>query len=400
MLRNPVVIVPAFKREESLERLLSSLLAADLGACPGVIISLEGGASQTVVAVANDFASRSSLFEVRQQPTNLGLRNHILACGDCALEYGSVIVLEDDLWVDRHFYSYAVAALEFYEGHSEIAGCALYAPGLNEYLGLPFSPMNNGHSTYLMQVPCSWGQVWTADQWQDFRNWYDQASEQDIQALQRLPQNVKDWPESSWKKYFAAYMVLTDRNFIYPYHAYSTSCCDPDGTHIPTGSNRFQVPLSAQQRPLEPLRFCPADDDLVAYDAFFEAAGSSVFEDLGMDRQEIEIDAYGLKPIELLQTKQYAITSRPVLKQTIRQSYPLVFRPVEANLGFRTGGFHQGELHVVESAHLRDAESSPSLHQLSYFFGFNMQSLRHLQKILKALPGVLVSRIKGHFNRR
>ena len=397
MRQNPVIVVPAYQREKSLERLLNSLLAADLSDCPKIVISIEGNAPSEVMVVAEAFAAKVSLCDVRQQPARLGLRQHILACGDLALEYGSVIVLEDDLWVDRHFYRYATSALAFYEGQPKIAGIALYGPQLNEYAGLPFSPMNNGYSTYFMQIPCSWGQAWSADQWQAFRNWYDQASEPDVQNVRTLPQNVKDWPESSWKKYFAAYMVLADQTFVYPYLAYSTNCSDPNGTHIQAGSDRFQVPLSAQGRPMEALDFCPSCDDLVAYDPFYEAVGASVFEDLELDPEDIEVDTYGSKPVELLQEKRLVLTSRPVATEDIHRSHPLAFRPVESNLGFQTSGHHRGGLHIVESTRLRERGSPPSLDQISYFFDINMRSLRTLLKVLLALPGTLADRIKTRF---
>jgi hypothetical protein len=76
-----------------------------------------------------------------------------------------VVVLEDDLVVDRYYYLYASCALQHYRCDDRVAGIALYAPEYNEYASLPFAPMANGYSTYPMQMPCSWGQCWTREQW-------------------------------------------------------------------------------------------------------------------------------------------------------------------------------------------------------------------------------------------
>ena len=98
--------------------------------------------------------------EVITREKNLGIREHLLWCGDQTEKYGSVILLEDDLIVDPQFYFYALAAMEMYGQSSKIAGIALYAPAFNEYARLPFMPMLSGYSCYFMKVVCSWGQLW------------------------------------------------------------------------------------------------------------------------------------------------------------------------------------------------------------------------------------------------
>ena len=50
----------------------------------------------------------------------------MLQCGDISYEYGSVIVLEDDLFVSPFFYKYAVEAQEFYRDDNRIGGISLY----------------------------------------------------------------------------------------------------------------------------------------------------------------------------------------------------------------------------------------------------------------------------------
>jgi hypothetical protein len=393
-LIKPVIVIPAYNRAQSLARLLKSVDDADYPEVVKLFISLEGEASADVQRVAFEFSSPKMHIEVIERPERLGLRSHILACGDLALEFGAVIVLEDDLLVDRYFYHYAVAALRHYSDEASIAGLALYAPEYNEYAGLPFKPMGNGYSTYPMQVPCSWGQCWSASQWSRFRNWYANATSATVLDTVALPGAVKSWPESSWKKYFAAYLVQTNRYFIYPYQAYTTNCSDPGGTHIIHGSDIHQVSFASQLRPLSETFVCPLADPDVSYDAFMEPCGSAVYRQLGLNRNEVEIDSLGIKPIALLNKKTYALTCRPASNH-IRQ-YPRSFRPIENNFSHPIKSAEQNVLSLVKSLHVvrRDAYRR-SIEEYSYYAGINIGSLRLAWEIVQALPKLIYMRVAG-----
>jgi len=125
----PAIVVPAFARAAALDRLLASLARAhypDGGV--HLVISLDGGATPDVVACARAFEFPAGTAEVVEREHRLGLREHILWCGDQTERFGSVIVLEDDLLVDPWFYVYAQHALAEYDGEEAIAGIALFAP--------------------------------------------------------------------------------------------------------------------------------------------------------------------------------------------------------------------------------------------------------------------------------
>lgn len=387
----PVIVVPAHNRSRSLSRLLRSLADADYQRPARLFISLEGGASDDVKRVARDFGSPMLHVEVIEHEERLGLRKHILACGDFSLQFGAVVVLEDDLFVDRYFYRYAVAALRHYAGEPAIAGIALYAPEYNEYAGLPFRPMRNGYSTYCMQVPCSWGQCWTAEQWQQFRNWYAVGRQAAVRDTIGLPCVVKSWPESSWKKYFAAYLVHANRFFVYPYLAYSTNCSDPGGTHIKSGSAIHQVSLASQARPKPQLSFCPSVEPDVAYDAFMEPCGEGLHRQLGLGKEEVEIDCLGTKPLQLLRRKPLALTCRPVGESI--QEYPRSFRPIEQNVFHPVEVADGSVLSLAESARVTNRYRR-AISEYSYFAGFNLSSRSVLGEGLRAVPKMLYKRIQ------
>ena len=391
-LIKPVIVIPAYSRAQSLARLLKSVGDADYPEVVKLFISLEGEASADVKRVAFEFSSPKLLIEVIERPKRLGLRNHILACGDLASEFGAVIVLEDDLLVDRYFYHYAVAALRHHSDEASIAGVALYAPEYNDYAGLPFKPMGNGYSTYPMQVPCSWGQCWTAMQWRQFRNWYADATSATVLDTAGLPSAVKSWPESSWKKYFAAYLVQTNRYFIYPYQAYTTNCADPGGTHVISGSDVYQVSFASQSRTLPETFFCPLTDPDVSYDAFMEPCGSDVYRQLGLNRNEVEIDTLGIKPVALLNQKTYALTCRPA-SNSIRQ-YPRSFRPIEHNFLHPIKSAEQNVLSLTKSLHVTHTHVyKRSLEEHSYFAGINIGSWLIAREIIQALPKLIYMRV-------
>ena len=395
----PIIVVPAYRRAKSLARLLSSIGRAEYDEVVPLIISLEGGASDDVKAVAESFSSGKLRIVIAEHSERLGLRSHILECGDYSLKYGSVIVLEDDLLVDRYFYRYAQATLKNYADEKSVAGIALYAQEINEYTGLRFRPMGNGHSVYPMRVPCSSGQCWTASQWQSFLDWYKEKEQRDIEATLELPGTVKAWPESSWKKYFAAFLVQTGRDFIYPYRSYSTNCSDPGGEHIVIGSNRHQVAMSSQSRVMESLRFCSAENEDISYDAYMEPSGTMLYNSLGLSPDEVEIDTMGVKPLSLLRRKQFVLTGR-LVSQAIRW-FPREYRPIEFNIVFESEGREGHGLALIASEEAEDVrEKNRNLDELKEMVGLEFKSFGLLFQILKAIPEMIWLSIVRKYKKR
>ena len=349
----PVVIVPAFSRSGALRRLLASINRAHYPT-NGVrlIISLDGGAPRDVVESAREFEFRSGSVEVIERDERLGLREHILWCGDRTEEHGAVIVLEDDLLVDPWFYEYAIHALAAHEQESTVAGIALYAPRQNDYAHLPFEPLENGLSGYLMQVPCSWGQAWTAGQWRAFREWYGQAGDDVVDRDASIPDAVRAWPASSWKKYFVAYLSATERYFVYPYRSYTTNCSDPGGTHVSRGSDLYQVPLPDPQRDFATPGFPAAAEHSVVYDQFMEPRIGIDFDALALTPGSVAVDLYGIKPASLLRESDYCLTTRPV--EAALAGFPLSFRPLEMNIHAADGGLTDGPIRLCRSEQLQD----------------------------------------------
>ena len=328
----PVIIAIGFSRAHSLSRLLQSLNQAEYPHEVELVISLDGEAATDVIEIARQFKFEHGPHHVKIQPQRLGLRKHILWAGDQSQQHGAVIILEDDIMVDRHFYRYGVSAAQAYANEPRVAGIALYSPRRNDYANLPFIPLENGLSSFFMQVPCSWGQLWTQPQWGRFRDWYDQFLKSGRIEDVAIPDQVKAWSEASWKRYFAAYLVLEDKSFSYPYRSYTTNCSDSGGTHTVAETSIHQVPLADQSRTFEKMVHGEFTESSVTYDAFMEPGVTRIAGMLEADPSSVEVDIYGTKPQSILAKKEYVLTTK-ACKEWVWVAY-LALRPVEIGIDY------------------------------------------------------------------
>ncbi|MBK1856538.1 hypothetical protein JO972_16330 [Verrucomicrobiaceae bacterium 5K15] len=322
----PAIIVAAYNRDQSLTRLLKMLAGAryvtkDIP----LVISIDGGGAEAVKTVADSFEWKHGEKTVISHDHNLGLREHILRCGDLSDKYGAVIVLEDDLGVSNFFYQYAEQALEMFGGCQDIAGVSLYKHLINVNCGSRFEPLDNGLGYYCMQFAQSWGQMWTRDQWRAFRNWYD--VEDNLNKPLDIPRFVNSWPESSWLKYFIRYVVDKNKYFVYPVKSQTTNFSDM-GTHMAQlNNNIYQVPLAEYK--LELSR--DVSTEVVHYDAYFEITEKSLrsfSKDLPQD--SLIIDLYGIRNLENYPASQLVLTTRSCDKRI--KSWGFRYKPREMNI--------------------------------------------------------------------
>jgi len=341
----PAIVVMAYNRSNPLKRLLNSLCTAEYNGNVDLVISLEGNATEDVRYIAEKFECNGLNKIIVYNEKNLGLRNHVIKCGDLVDKYDAVILLEDDLVVDKYFYIYAMSALAYYSKSDKIAGIALYSYERNEFAGYPFKPMSNGFSTFLMQVPCSWGQCWSKKQWQEFRQWYGEKNSEHIEKNLKLPKAVRLWPESSWKKYFHGYIAEENKYFVYPYQTYTTNCSDEGGTHIKKNVHYYNVSLPNPKRRKPDLEFVNPDDNEVLYDSYMEPSGDFVYRELGITNKEIQINLYGIKDMSYLERYEYVLISGS--DDNALKKYPLSYKPIEYNLLYPCDVGMNGGLSVI-----------------------------------------------------
>lgn len=263
----PAIVVVGYNRPDSLRRLLLSIAEADYNRQDiPLIISIDFAPDNAgVITIANKFEWKFGTKIVRTYDHNIGLRSHVLACGDLSEQYGGVLILEDDIVVSPAFYHYAEQAMNFYQNSPSVAGIALYSHDWNGYAREHFQPLYNGYDAYFGQFSVTWGQGWTQGQWKKFRAWY---SAQKTELLDRsdVPVMVNHWGTNSWGKFFVHYILEYNRFYVMPYHAVATCFADA-GENIKNATMDQQTNLSWKSD--LKYRF-PSSEQAVHYDLFFE----------------------------------------------------------------------------------------------------------------------------------
>lgn len=335
----PAVVVPLFNRPHALKRLLDSILQSDFSQADGpvpLVFSLEGGAHPDCVALVEDLRWPHGPKRVIQRPCRMGLREHLLACGDLTSEYGAILLLEDDLLVSPGFFTFAERAAAFYAEDARIGGVSLYAFLFNEFGGFPFVPLDDGQDMYFVQSASSWGQVWTERQWSAFRTWLrTPGAEEGLAQDVRLPEAVRQWSEHSWKKLFNGFLVDTGRYFAVPRQSLTTNLGE-QGTHYHRTLTCFTQPLPVRPRG---VLLSGLDESLSRYDAFFELEPGA-FRNICPHPlpAEFTIDFHGLKPLELIQRTPWALTLRAGERAESTFRFGLRLLPPELNAAYGIAG--------------------------------------------------------------
>ena len=298
---DPELVIVAHDRPAALKRLLSSLAQATY---PGhgvpLTVSIDQSArSAEVEAVASAFDWTHGAKTILAHPRHLGLRAHVLACGDLALERRAIVLLEEDVSVSPCFYEFLQRVVPAYAEDARVAGVGLCLYGMHPYayvesLSPVFAPLEDGGDTWFARYAPSWGECVTGRQWGAFRSWLGRRdATTGSPGLRRVPRAVREWPEDSWKKLFIEHLVDCDRYFAFPRVALSVHWGDA-GSHLPWATDRFQVPLRVgTPAHLEPT---PLVVSRARYDAHFEIEPGclAAFDD-ALGEHDFECDLYGVK---------------------------------------------------------------------------------------------------------
>lgn len=327
----PAIVISTFNRPKSLERLLHSI---SLGNYPNTDIKLiisidyeDSELNRTCCRIAKNFKWDFGSKEVIDHKENLGLKKHILSCGDLTRIYDTVIVLEDDLYVSPNFYSYSLEANDFYYNDNKVAGISLYCHKKNILNNFPFEPIDDNYDIYFLKLASSWGQLWNKIQWDNFRKWYDNKN---FIFPESFPLYIKNWPnKTSWLKFFILYVFVEDKYFVYPKKSLTTNFGD-SGTNNTLDINDFQVPLNFNSNK---FKFIDCDSTLNVYDTYFEILPIKLsFVNEFLSKYDYVVDLYGMKPLSTVNSK-YLLSSKHISnrKKTI-SSYGLNFKPITKNI--------------------------------------------------------------------
>ncbi len=345
----PAVVVVAYDRPGCLERLLLSLERAHYPEGPVPLIISVDGARTSTLRVANEFQFTHGPKTIIPRETRMGLVAHVMACGDLAETYGSVVVLEDDLLVSPHFYPWATKALNFYAGDPAVGGISLYRYAVSESTPAPFEPLDDGSDVHFIQFASSWGQAWTSEQWRGFREWDTAHTTEEKEAL--LPGFVQRWTGPGWKRRFIAYLIANDRYFVFPPLSLSTNFGDPGTNSVTPGL--YQVSL--ERRPRD-YRFARPSESRAVYDAYFEITPPCLetWTD-ALRGYSYDVDLYGMKSLNHLRS-EHVITTRA---GDAVKTFGLSMTPNVANL---IEGVAGTEIRLIARKNVDPAETKAGLH--------------------------------------
>lgn len=321
-LEKVAIVCVGYNRLKSLARLTASLLKAEypVSGVP-LVISIDCSNNEEVYSFAENFKWQFGEKYVFIQPVRLGLKEHIYKCGDLTEYFKAIILLEDDLVVSPVFYSYVLKCMDRYAGDPRIAQISLYKNEINGYVGFPFDNLKTGADLFLMQDVSTWGECWTAAMWNDFTEWRDSHSEEDVLGID-MPDEIKGWTRA-WSKYYNAYVADTGKFVLYPDVSVTTNFSDA-GEH--GGDRNAYVQVSLLQNDFD-YRM-PEFERLVRYDIFFNNLDTPGW--LGIDSKEICLDIYGFN--RRPQKNHKYLLSPLVLPYRKIRGFAANMRPIELNI--------------------------------------------------------------------
>lgn len=329
MLVKPAIVVVGYNRPDSMNRLLESIGRATYNDKDiTLIISIDkSDINEQVKKEAEKFNWNHGKKLIRTFDQRQGLKKHIIQCGDYSLEYGSVIILEDDLVVSPNYYQYVQETLSFYENDyikkDRVVGVSLYSHQWNGFANRAFDPIENGSDVYLGQFSISWGQCWPAHQWKQFKEWFI-INDGNLKHNDLIPKRITNYPETSWGKYFAHFMVEKDKYYVVPYTSLTTNFTEV-GQHSSEPDNIYQVPLLFGSKKYTYKTF----ENLIKYDMFFELLPSEFSFGKEILEQGLIIDFYNTKNTFL--DNKFLLTTK-LQPYKIIESYALLMRPQEMNV--------------------------------------------------------------------
>ena len=119
------ILTIGYNRANNLLRLLNSINTATFPTDDvDLLISIDNSGTKEVENAANSFKWLHGRKKIYTYPERLGLRKHILKCGDFLDFYDALVVLEDDLVVAPSFYMYVLMTVNKYIENNNI--CLLY----------------------------------------------------------------------------------------------------------------------------------------------------------------------------------------------------------------------------------------------------------------------------------
>ncbi|WP_153636096.1 hypothetical protein [Cobetia sp. AM6] len=301
----PVFIITAYNRPKDLASLLSSFETVCFfnKVRPKLIVSIDGN-NDEVINTANSYSHL--IHEIIIHGDRLGLKNHILRCGDLTDKYDTIVMLEDDLVLSPNVFKYLVQTIPLAKSQVNVASISLYNFQYNDFAPFKNSLDEVNGDIYYVKSVSSWGQVWWKEKWDEFRTWLE--NEYNASEYYRLPERVKKWPDTSWKKLFNFWLTYKDYYSLVPKQSLALCTGGQTGTNM---SGIIGVSFSNTRNILSSYNVSEIDGSTI-FDSFLELDirdNSMVLKDLNIRLSDVEFDLACAKNKKDIY-KEYVLTRR------------------------------------------------------------------------------------------
>ena len=363
---NPTIVVMAYKRLESMTRLLRSLEKAIYEGQVRLILSVDGSLNSEnkgVTSFCNEFHWNYGEKKVICREKHLGIVQHAFACLGLTEEYDSIILLEDDHFISPLFYKASCEFLKFYSKEEKLFAFSLYNHTKNGYLNLPFIPIQEDNDVYFAQIGFTQGLLIAKKQWKGFMEWYSDPSNKLISENDYVHPMLKqlDRKGTEWFPKITKYLIKAEKYIAFPRSSYSVNFHDI-GTHNPTQTSWYQVSLTYEK---ENFRFKEFDLSNAVYDSFLELLENRI-KRLNSDllNYDFEVDLYCSKPKKIL-SKEYILTTRDL--KNYEKAFRCIMKPLEQNIleKIEGEGIYLGKAIDFKFSKLQDIKNKRKLY---YFY--------------------------------
>ena len=242
---------------------------------------------------------------------------------------------------------------------------------------MPFYPINDGSDVFYMQYAQSWGQAWSKKMWNSFYNWYLENLEWD-KEVSFLPDNVLNWSDKSWLKYFIKYCVVSNKYYVYPYQSLSTNFSEI-GEHNKNSNLSMQRDLSYASD--NKYKFSVFDDSIAKYDCFFE----NIYLKSLYDYDNTTIDLYSKKKIN----KKYLLSTTKLTYQIIKK-YGLYLKPIELNILNQIPG---NDIFLYDTSKKSINSNAKGNYKLLNYYWYNFDVLESLKYLFGKIKNYIIDRL-------
>lgn len=274
----PIVII-CYNRPEHFKKTIDNLTKCKEAINSNIFIFIDGPKNKNdtkkineIINLAKDRKNYFQNLEIIKRDKNFGLRENITkSVSEILDQYSSIIVLEDDIIVSKHFLHYMNSALNYYKNEEKIWHISAFSP-INNYL--------KKDNIYITRLMYCWG-------WGTWKNRWKKFSSNEDLLINKLDSNLikglnfnntydaysqiisnKKKTMNTWAVFWYTSIYLNNKLCINPCTSLSKNI-GLDGSGHNSGNNSYMYSLQKLNESNE-YKFYPETKIIENYDAYIE----------------------------------------------------------------------------------------------------------------------------------